>query len=185
MAEESRDFVQELTSILIKHKAITQQESEDLVHDFKVSPKSRFDYFLLEEGLVEKDDLLRALSEYYGVPYFDVEGFFFNHDLLNFFPLDFLERKIFIPIELEGNIITVVASDPDDDELRQEIGEYVPQVVEFRVGLRRDIINAIREFYDKSERALEQEEQEKAEDEKEFGLDDVELMSSEDEIAHE
>ncbi|MBT4856516.1 hypothetical protein HOM50_00525 [bacterium] len=158
--DEKVDFVEKLSDILLRMKAITPEAAKSLSDDFKVSPKARFDYFLLEEGIVEKEDLLRALSEYYGVPYFDADGYFFNRDLLILFPQDLLERLVFLPIEFDGNIMTVVASEPDLENLRQEIGEYVSYVVEFRVGLRRDIINSIREYYEKSARELEEEESE-------------------------
>ncbi|OGB97538.1 hypothetical protein A3F06_03325 [candidate division TM6 bacterium RIFCSPHIGHO2_12_FULL_36_22] len=154
-------FVEGLAKILAKMKVISTDEMEGLIHDFKVSPKARFDYFLLEEGIVEKDDLLRALSEYYQIPYFDIEGYFFNRDLLILFPKDLLERDVFIPIELDESIMTIVVSDPELENLRDDIGDYTTYVIEFRVGLRRDIISAIREFYDKNVRELEEEEADK------------------------
>lgn len=155
------DFVTGLTEVLVKLKAITPEESESLKHDFKVSPKARFDYFLLEEGIVEKDDLLKALSELYQIPYFDADGYFFNRDLLNLFPQELLERHAFLPIELDGNMMAVVVSDPTIETLREDIGEFITYAIELRVGLRRDIINSIREFYDKNARELEEEEAEK------------------------
>ncbi|HJM68905.1 MAG TPA: hypothetical protein QGF02_03095 [Candidatus Babeliales bacterium] len=154
-------FVEGLTKILVKMKAISEKDMESLIHDFKVSPKARFDYFLLEEGIVKKDDLLPALGEYYQIPYFDLEGYFFNRDLLILFPKDLLERKAFIPIELDGSIMTVAVSDPELEGLREDIGEYTTHVIEFRVGLRRDIISSIRDYYDKNARELEEEESEK------------------------
>jgi len=104
---------------------------------------------LLEKGLVDEAGLLKALAQYYQVPGFDVIGYFFNTYLLRMFPEDFLTRNACIPVEVDENIMAMVVSEPDDLNLLARIGEYVSYDIRFRVGIRRDIVSAVREFYDK------------------------------------
>ena len=52
--------------------------------------------------------------------------------------------------EVDGNILSVVASKPDKPGLESAIREYISYDVVFRVGLRRDICDTVKEFYDKS-----------------------------------
>ena len=103
------------------------------------------------KGLVEEADLLQSLAQYFQVPAFDVVGYFFDTFLLRRFPKGFLLRNALIPLEVDENIMIIIASEPDDSDLLVRIGEHVSFDIQFRVGLRRDICDAAKEFYDKSD----------------------------------
>ncbi len=143
-------FVDRLTDILLKNHVITREEARSYKEQFAGVDHDNFDEFLIDEGLVNKEDLLQALGAYYEVPSIDVVGFFFDHELLTNFPKDFLLRNTIIPIELDGEILIVAAADPDDSTLAPKIEKFVSTAVEFQVGLARDITDAIKEFYEKS-----------------------------------
>lgn len=149
MAHEP-SFVDDITAILIRNKIIDQKE-QTAIHDaFKKRSPERFDYFLLDEGLVEAEDLLAALSEYYQVPSFDVVDYLFERRLLHLFPKDFLLRHAIIPAELEDEVLIVVAANPRNQNLLEEIGAFVSYDIRYNVGLHRDICDAVKEFYDRS-----------------------------------
>jgi len=154
--ENGHTFAQDLSEILERHKAVTPDESLALQKAFKDSEKEQFDDFLLEEGLVEEDVLLKALSEYYQVPAFDVVGYFFNHNLLTKFPKGFLRREVFVPLEVENDILSVVASEPNKEGFESMIRDYVSYDIVFMVGLRRDICDSVKEFYDVSPADIEE-----------------------------
>lgn len=143
-------FVQRLTTSLLANQAITQKEADSLVAMFHDRAKGRVDNFLLDEGTVEREDLLKALSDVYQVPYFDVNGYFFEHELLHTFPKDVLISKGIIPLQVDEDILIVIASNPEDPELLDVIGHSVSYDIQFNVGLRRDIVDAIEEYYDQS-----------------------------------
>ncbi len=143
-------FVKGLTSILSKRGALSKSEQESLAEAFRGSEKQYFDNFLLEEGIVDKEDLLPALAEYFQVPYFDVAGFFFDHALLKMFPKDLLCNYAVIPVEIDENMMIMVASNPNDPELLSLLGTYVSYDIQFRVGIQQDIVDAVEEYYDLS-----------------------------------
>jgi hypothetical protein len=153
-----KTFVDRLTEILVKQGTITAKQAQAYRHDFEESSKEVFDDFLLEEGLILEEDLLKALSSYYQVPATDVMGFFFDRALLQNFPKDFLIRNGVIPLEMEDDILIMVASDPSDLELEARVGAFSPNDIQFYVGLRRDIEDAIKEFYDKSDTEVDDDE---------------------------
>jgi hypothetical protein len=148
MAQET--FAEKLSEILVKQRSIPANESHSLARAFAESEHDYFDDFLLEEGLVNRPDLLDALSAYYKVPAFDVDGYFFERFLLQKFPKDFLIRNASIPLEVEENMMMVVTSEPDKDGLERAFRQFVSYDVNFLVGLRKDIIDAIEDFYDES-----------------------------------
>lgn len=143
----SENFVDKFTEILIQKKAITKETAAALKKDFHNRTSVPLEEFLIEEGLVEESDVLEALSVYYQVPPIDVTGVFFEHHLVTMFPQSLMKRKRFIPFKHDGDILIVVASNPRDPELPDIIGDYVSYDVAFMVGIKRDITNAIEEFY--------------------------------------
>lgn len=146
------DLVDGLSAILMNHNQISPAEMNDLHSSFNHHDELMFEDFLLDEGLVERDDLLRALSEYHQVPYCDVVGTFFDHHFLTLLPKEVLLEHLMIPYyrEDDTDILWVVAADPSDPHLRVVLGQYVSHDITFMVGLPQDIRDAIREFYDES-----------------------------------
>lgn len=148
MAEKT--FAEKLTDILAQQGAITEDENKALEKVYKEADKGNFVHFLLDEGIVEETALLHALGTYYKVPAFDVVGYFFDHELLQKFPEEILITKAFIPLQKDENILVVVASKPDDSDLLLLIGDHVSYDIRFLVGIERDIVDMVRDFYEKS-----------------------------------
>lgn len=148
--ERNNTIVDRIIDALVRLGAIEVKEKENIKNAFGQSSSARFDDFLISEGLVERDMLLRALSPCYQVPAYDVVGEFFDHILLTNFPKDFLLRNAVIPLELDGDELVVIAAEPDTPGLEHAIRQFTENDVVFAVGLRTDICDAVKEFYDKS-----------------------------------
>ncbi|KKP28870.1 MAG: General secretion pathway protein E [candidate division TM6 bacterium GW2011_GWF2_30_66] len=144
------EYIKGLSGILEKNKMLTHDESLAVQKSFIDSDHDLFDDFLIEEGIVQESDLLKALGQYYNIAPFDVTGYFFDHELITKFPKGFLLREGIIPVEVDNDIMSVVASDPDKEGLESMIKEYASYDVVFMVGIRRDICDAVKEFFDKS-----------------------------------
>lgn len=137
--------------VLVQLKFITPEDATELLKRYDESDVDQFDEFLLSEGIVEQDHLLQALSGYYQVPSFDVVGYFFETHLLRMFPKDMLLRNEIIPMQVDENMMIVVAANPNNSELLFEIGENVSYDIRFYVGIARDICDAVKEYYDKAD----------------------------------
>lgn len=180
MAHNSAEFIQKLTEILVAQNVVTASEGEIMRASFADTDSDSYVEFLVDEGLVDTTRMLTALGAYYQVPSFDVDGYFFEYHVLHEFPKDFLLRNEIIPLERDENMLIVVAAEPDDEELLPAIGNHVSYDVRFLVGIRRDIIDSVEEFYERAitevnadedireEHALEMEEHGMEESEEEF-----------------
>jgi hypothetical protein len=146
----SQDFVKKLIRALVQLNAIDSDTASDLSRSFEQSEHEQFDDFLLEEGFVDKADLLQALSIVYKVPYMDVSGYFFDTALLRQLPMDVLLRNAIIPYERDENMLLVVAADPSNADLLAIIGEHVSYDIIFNVGIYTDIVDAVRDYYEGS-----------------------------------
>ncbi len=139
-----------LSTILARHNHISTLDAIALKKSFKKRSEITFEDFLLAEGIVEKDELLQALSEYYQVPSCDVVGLFFDHYLMRLLPPTMMLKHLMIPYQREGDNLWVVAAEPDDPHLLVVLGNYLSHNINFMVGLPQDIRDAIREYYDQS-----------------------------------
>lgn len=146
-----KGFEAEFLQVLVKLKFIAPEEAIQLLLTYNESDVDQFDEFLLSEGIIEKDQLLEALSEYYQVPSFDVGGYFFETHLLRMFPKDMLLRNEIIPMQVDENIMIMIAANPDNPDFLFEIGENVSYDIRFYVGIARDVCDAVKEYYDKAD----------------------------------
>jgi hypothetical protein len=145
-----KTFVEKLTDIFIAQAMTSEREASALRRSFKESGKEQFVDFLIEEGLMQPVRILEALSIYYEVPFVDATDTFFETHLLHMFPKDFLLQHGVIPLEVDQNTMFVIASEPDEDGLESALREFVSYDIELYVGIRLDICDAVKEFYDES-----------------------------------
>jgi hypothetical protein len=149
--ERKERFEQDFFELLVALNFIAAEDAIKLLAAYKESEVDQLDEFLLSEGIIEREQLLEALSQYYQVPSFDVIGYFFETHLLHMFPKDILLRNEMIPLEVDENMMIVVAADPADQDLLFKIGENVSYDIRFYVGVALDILDAVEEYYDKAD----------------------------------
>jgi hypothetical protein len=147
--EKKLSIAQDLCAILNKLGIFNEKETQVMQKSFADSSHENFEEFLLDEGLVEESDLLKALSIHFKVPSFDVRGFFFDTLLVRHYEKDVLLRNGVIPLELDSDdMIIMIASDPEADGLGATLEQEANYPVEYFVGLKRDIHIAINQYYD-------------------------------------
>ena len=144
--------------VLAELKLITAEDAVKLLAAYHESDVDQFDEFLLSEGILETENLLEALSHYYQVPSFDIVGYFFERHLLHMFPKEMLVQHEIIPMQVDENMMIVVAAQPDNPDLLFEIGEYVSYDIRFYVGVARNICDAVEEYYDKADTEVDEDE---------------------------
>lgn len=151
-------FIHDLSQILIEKGFLTEKNAVEIQYAFHKSPSDNFADFLLDEGLIEREDLLTALSMYYNVPSFEAQGYFFDEILVRDFPKDFLLRHAVIPLKTDSDILFLVAANPAEENLASLLSTYTNSEIVLFVGLRESICNAVKEFYDISLMEEEQDE---------------------------
>ena len=162
---EKKSFVVRFAEALVKNDVFKEPEAESFIQEFHDRAKGNVVSFILEEGLVEVEDILKALASVFDLPSFDVRGYFFNHELLLLFPQEFLKEKAVIPVEVDEDIMTVVMSNPEDEETLEMLGNYANYNVNVYVGIEEHIHEAIDEYYDTDVVTADTEDQEEDNDE--------------------
>lgn len=104
----------------------------------------------LEKSLISEEEETKKLAERYHVPYIDLSSHALSRELVQSFPVDFLYRSNFIPLEENKNILKVAISDPSDIGTIDAIESYLGKKVQAYAASKRAIHEALR----KSETAL-------------------------------
>lgn len=147
-----KTFAESVVDVLVKSDHLDAQKAGSLKKVLAgYGDNSLAIDFLIEEGLATRAHILSALSEMYQLPFFDAEGYFFDHTLVQQVPKDVLLRNAMIPLYVDENeVLSVVAAQPDDSNLEPILSKYVSYPVQFLVGIGSDITDAVKEFYDTS-----------------------------------
>lgn len=149
MKSQNESFVTGFSEILTQQKAITKDDAQSFIKNFKDSDDVTFEEYLLNAG-IDKQEILKAMSTYFQVPSIDVIGEFFDHYLLRLFEKDTMLRHGFIPYARENDTLYIIAANPLQKDLRHIIGKFVSHDVSFMVGFISDIRRSVQEYYDES-----------------------------------
>lgn len=93
----------------------------------------------------------RRAAEKYGVPYIDLSACSLSRDLVQSFPVDFLYRSNFIPLEADEDSVTIAIADPSDIATIDSIESFLGKKVTVCAASERAVHEALR----KSETALQ------------------------------
>ena len=93
----------------------------------------------------------KKLAERYHIPYIDLQNYSLNRELVQSFPVDFLYRSNFVPLEENGDMVKIAIADPSDIATIDAIESFLARKVQVFAAPKRAIHEALR----KSETALQ------------------------------
>lgn len=105
----------------------------------------------LEKSILSEEKETQKIAERYHVPYIDLSSYIVSRDLVQSFPVEFLYRSNFIPIEQNEDVVKIAISDPSDIKTIDSIESYLGRKVQVFAASKRAIHEALR----KSETALQ------------------------------
>lgn len=129
-------------SYLINNGILSADELE------KAASRSRslnvlIEQILIDELHVKKEDIGKSLEEFYGIPFhgFDENVILPKHFFVGL-NIKFLMKNFWVPVQNDDNLVVVLIDDPMDTEKIRGIKMTFPKKeIQFRVGLRFDILN--------------------------------------------
>ncbi|MBC7364568.1 MAG: pilus assembly protein PilB, partial [Candidatus Aminicenantes bacterium] len=96
-------------------------------------------------GLILAEELeARKLAEKYHVPYLDLSEVEINRKLVQSFPVEFLYRYNFVPLEDDGRSLKIALADPSDLTAIDEIENFSGRKVVVFASSRRAVQEALR-----------------------------------------
>ena len=123
--------------------------AEDLGNAISDQPRKviRLGELLLARGLVQKEDISSALAEVTHVPYLDCASVSPTAEALRVIPQAEAERCCALPVELNGNRLTVIMGDPQNLSVLASLGFTSGATIVPRQGFQGEILLAIAKNY--------------------------------------
>jgi|GEM_PF-5089982 len=118
--------------ILVKKGLILERE-KDLLRETARTSKQSIAAILLERGTLTEDSVAQILADQYGLPWNNLQEFRVPTPLMESIPVELMHRYEFVPMEKEGDVLTIAIAKPQDlrmiDELEHQLGYELRLVV--------------------------------------------------------
>lgn len=102
------DINHDLLQFYIHKKLIKRKESDTILSEAKKMNVSVRDYLTVKEYITDTNEL-PALSEYFCVPYVEIDMLDIDKNIFNKFTLEFMKKNKFIPIKQDKNGTLIIA----------------------------------------------------------------------------
>ncbi len=131
----------EIGGILLRRGLASEQQVELARQQ---SNGRRVDQILVEMGIIQEAETLRALAEELGMQFVDLKKRTIDPGLLQEFPTTAIFRHEVLPLERKGTAVIVATSDPFDLESLDELGSLSGCRMEPVLACRADIVELIK-----------------------------------------
>jgi type II secretory ATPase GspE/PulE/Tfp pilus assembly ATPase PilB-like protein/transcriptional regulator with GAF, ATPase, and Fis domain len=98
---------------------------------------------LLGDFKLKRKDLGKSLESFYGIPYYGYsDTIILAPEIMTGLNRKYLIKNLWIPINSEGETITLLVNDPLDPLLNQSISQiFSKKIIKFKIGTKEDIIS--------------------------------------------
>jgi general secretion pathway protein E len=135
-----------LGEILVDAGLITPEQLAHAVEESRQSGKRLGDY-LQDEEMVAAEDVALALSLQLNLPIIDLTRHRVQPEALALIPEDYAREHDLIPVDLTGDSLVVVMSDPLNIHVLEDLRARARRIIQPAVGIPKDIREAINRNY--------------------------------------
>lgn len=135
-----------LGDLLIEKNLIGAVELQKAI-DLQNKTDRKLGQILIEEGYVEKTEMLSALAEHLGVSFIDLQYHTLPNRIKNTLPESIARRNEAIVLDEKANEVLVGIADPSNIFACDEITAAIKKPVTFALVPREDVVNAIEKVY--------------------------------------
>jgi len=136
-----------LGEILIEAGYITRDQLEIALRIQKGYRNKRIGQILVELKYLAPNDICLALATQLGCGWVDLSAVSISPENLALLPAEVVKKFEIIPIEIKGNrVLVVAAAQPQDAEMRKELGRLTSWTFEFVIGYDGYILSAISRY---------------------------------------
>ncbi len=111
-------------------------------------------WHLVDIGLLDETALVGTLGRLHGLPVVDLASTIFEPGILNHFPLERMQRDLFIPLRHDGDRLVVAVADPGNILLRDDLCQWHGGPVELVLAPRSAVLERLSRA-DDSQRVLQ------------------------------
>jgi type IV pilus assembly protein PilB len=110
--ESDESHVQDIADVLLDTGKLTVEQHAHLRQEQSSKPGSDAETILLEEGLTNADDILKAKAKLYGLEFRHIQPETIDKDAFEKLDIDFIKSSNIVPVAIEEDTLTVATSEP-------------------------------------------------------------------------
>src|SRR5579884_2629650 len=131
-----------LGEILIERMVLSRAALEELL-DREANDGIPLPKLLLGEGLVSEKDLVAAIGQRAGFPFFDLGVESASPLVASMLPVELCRRLVAMPVEMDSDHLVVVMADPSNRGALAELEQAAGVRVRPAIGVRSEILSAL------------------------------------------
>lgn len=139
-------MAEKLGDILLKNNLISQPQLDRAIQEQKTSG-GKLGSVLSRLGYIKEGDILRFLSEQYGVPAITLPAFKSDTEVLKIIPPDIATKYQVMPLTIKNSTLVVAMTDPSNIFALDDIKFLTGYRVEPLIAAENAILNAIDTYY--------------------------------------
>lgn len=140
-----------ISDILMEAGLVTQQQIDHALM-LQKNKNKRLGKILIELGYVTERQIAEALATQLSLPVVECDQYTITEELKALVPKEIVEKKLIMPLEVQGKILTLAMADPLDFETIGKIGFMTGLSVNHVVSTETSLLNAIEKHYGADER---------------------------------
>ena len=136
-----------LGEILLKKQFISEEQLSRALMDCSQN-ESMLGKYLVDKGLIKEEELLSVLSEQFNIPFIsNLKEVKVSVEAIKAIPAKLAQHHGFIPISLDGQVLTVVVFNPMDLWLAENIKLNLGFQIKRVLSTRNEVEKAIHKYY--------------------------------------
>jgi type IV pilus assembly protein PilB len=135
-----------ISDILMEAGLITQHQLDHALM-LQKSKNKRIGKILVELGYVTETQIAEALAKQLSLPFVDCSSRRLTHELKSLLPKEIVEKKLVLPLEVEGRTLMLAMADPLDYETIGEVTFMTDLNVKHAVACESNLVEAIEKNY--------------------------------------
>ncbi len=146
----------QITSYLVENGWIQKEDLEKVLSSGQPTGDDlSIEEQIINAGLISEEQFLKAVEEFFGVPF--ATGNDFPHEplLVNHLSIQFMKESKFVPTRLEDNVLTVIMSNPLDFYSIDAMRLATNYEIRALAGRGNEILEAIERLYGSSATSME------------------------------
>jgi general secretion pathway protein E len=145
----------QITSYLVEKGLIQKEDLEKVLSSNQPIESLPLEDFLVHAGLITEEEFRLALEEFFGTPFATPADFPQEPLLINNLSTQFMKESKFIPSRLEDGVLTIIVVNPLDFYTLDAIRLATNHEIRALAGREDEILTAIERFYGSGATSME------------------------------
>lgn len=135
-----------LIQVLIEKGLVKKQALETILEEIDASGEGLLPV-LIKREMVDEEEALSIFAEKIKVPYVNLRRITIEKSAIEKVPVKFAGYYKFIPIKIEGRMLTIACAEPLDVKTQDDIRMSLGYEIEFVLACERNILEALKKYY--------------------------------------